>query len=329
MGDGANFLLQTWRRVQLPSFLLVLISLLATTPVPVRAQERVSFSISPLVFELTMNPGDTREDFVTVTNASETDTYSFTMSLEPFVGSETGAATIVDQGDPAYSLKEWVTITPSKLTLKPQQRQRVAYKIQIPKNAEPGGRYGSIVAATEKPELGQTGAVTVQKVGSLVLLSVRGEVTYRAFPSRFETVKAAQELENKTRKTLYEQAPVHFLTEIHNAGTVHIKPKGFVTVSNMFGKKIADLPFPERNILPNSDRIIELDWKDAPIGRYTATLVLNYGDKGEQLTATTSFTVFPWKVGLPIIAASLAIVWFVIARRKRIFEALSIIFGKR
>lgn len=298
-----------------------------------RAQEpvdKVSLAISPLNFEFTINPGETREDVVKVTNPSEDKTQIITMAIEPFKGDETGQVTVLegDEADPAYSLKEWVSITPKNFTLKPQESRIVRFTTTVPKNAEPGGKYGAIVASTTRDQIGQTGAATVQKVGSLVLLTVQGFIQYNASARDFYTVNYKDDIKDRSPQSLYENSPVYFLTRVHNEGTVHIKPKGFITVSNIFGKKVVDIEVPARNVLPGSDRVQAIEWKDAKMGRYTATLVLNYGDKNQQITATTSFTVFPWKTGVPIIVGVLVLLWFLIARRARVARALSIIFGK-
>jgi hypothetical protein len=230
--------------------------------------------------------------------------------------------------DPTYSLRQWVTISPKTFTLKPRETKIVTFKTAVPKNAEPGGKYGAIVASTEKGEIGQTGAVTVQKVGALVLLTVQGPIRYDASARDFYTVDSKGDTRDRSPQALYERAPIYFLLRLHNNGTVHIKPKGFITVSNIFGKKITDIEVPAKNVLPNSDRAQIVEWNDAKMGRYVATLVLNYGDKNQQITATTSFTVFPWKIGLPIVAGVLIVIWFLIARRARVARALAIIFGK-
>jgi hypothetical protein len=324
-------LLSFGRRVSLVLVALGLVFLVSTSRIEAQeAGEKVALSISPLNFEFTINPGETREDVVKVTNPDSEKTQTITMAVEPFRGDETGQVTVLDEeeDDPAYSLKQWVTISPKTFTLKPRETRVVTFKTVVPKNAEPGGKYGAIVASTERGEIGQTGAVTVQKVGSLVLLTVQGFIQYNASARDFYTVNNTEDIRDRSPQSLYEKSPVYFLTRLHNNGTVHIKPKGFITISNIFGKKVADIEVPAKNVLPGSDRAQVVEWNDAKMGRYTATMVLNYGDKNQQITATTSFTVFPWKTGVPIIVGVLVLLWFLIARRARVARALSIIFGK-
>lgn len=290
---------------------------------------KTSLAISPVTFVLTANPGDVITNKVKVTNSQGNKSVAVEMEVKPFTGTETGQAVILDEENPAYSLGKWVTVSPQSFTLEPKETQVVEYTITIPADAEAGGRYASILAKSGEGEVSGTGATTVQKVGSLVLLRVNGTVSYGATVKDFKTVRSGQDLEQATSQLNFERAPVTFYSKIANTGKSHILPSGFVVVSNMFGKKVTDIPFPERFVLPGNDRVVEAMWDDAKIGYYTATLLLNYGDKNEQLTATTTFLVFPWKTGVPIILGVVIVVWFIIARRKRLAQALGVIFSRQ
>lgn len=289
---------------------------------------RASIAISPLTFVLNANPGDRIENTIKVTNAQGTGAINVEMEVKPFTGTETGEAVIQDEEDPAYSLGKWITVSPKNLILEPKQTGLVTYTINVPSNAEAGGRYASILAKSGSQNVTGTGAATVQKVGSLILLNINGTISYDAIVKEFKTVKSDGNIEKPVNQFNFEKAPVTFFARIANTGRSHIKPKGFVVISNLFGKKIGGIPFPERFILPGNDRVLETKWEDAKIGYYTATLLLNYGDKNEQLTATTTFMVFPWKTGLPIIIGVLIVLWFTITRRKRVAKALGVIFAK-
>lgn len=309
----------------------VAISALAVSPFAVAQSnepQSSSLAISPLTFVLSANPGDRIENTVKVTNAQGSGAISIAMEVKPFTGTETGEAVIQDEENPAYELGKWTVVSPQQFVLQPKETKIVTYTISVPSNAEAGGRYASIMAKSGNQNLTGTGAAVVQRVGSLVLLNVNGTISYDATIKEFKTVKSDGDIEQPVAKFNFDKPPVTFFTRVNNSGKSHIKPTGFVVVSNIFGKKIGGIPFPERFVLPGNDRVLETKWEDAKIGYYTATLLLNYGDKNEQLTATTTFLVFPWKTGLPIIAGSLVVLWFAITRRKRIVKALGVIFAK-
>jgi len=108
---------------------------------------------------------------------------------------------------------------------------------------------------------------------------------------------------------------------------VHVRPRGFVTITNWRGKKAVDIEFPQMNVIPGAIRKITARWdKKVLIGRYTATLIGSYGASNNPLEpAIITFWVFPWKVGAGITAGVLLALFFFIKTRRRWFLALRIL----
>lgn len=295
---------------------ILAIFFITTLPNSSSAQEvgSAKVSISPTLFELTAKPGDVLENTMKIINTSDI-IQSYEMEIKSFVGNELGQAKITASDDPEYALKRWVTITPEKFTLVAKQTQVVKFTINVPQDAEPGGQYGSILASlVDNSTVSGTGAVTKSKVGTLVLVAVAGDIKYSAYVKEFSVAKKR-----------FERPPIEFRTKIHNSSTVHIKPKGFITLTDIFGRKAGSIEFDQKNILPDSDRLITQPY-DQPliVGRYVATLNILYGEKGDQLSAKTVFYVFPtWLIILCIAVVILIILLLLYRRRqKRKFAAL-------
>ncbi|MEK7171128.1 MAG: hypothetical protein AAB774_02385 [Patescibacteria group bacterium] len=296
--------------------LAVLALVFSVLPANGQSQEadQAKVSISPPLFELSAKPGDTIKNSMKVINTSGI-VQKYEMGIQPFIGNELGQAKIVAGDDSIYFLKNWTKITPSKFTLSPLQTQVVEFVITIPVDAEPGGQYGSLLAyLANDDEVSGTGAVTRTKVGSLILVAVAGDVKYSAYVKDF-----------KVDKKRFERSPILFTTSIHNNGTVHIKPKGFITLTDIFGRKAASIDFDQKNIFPKTDRLITQSY-DQPliVGRYVATLNVLYGEKGDQLSAKTVFYVIPiWLIILSIALIILTILLILYRKRqKRKFTAL-------
>jgi hypothetical protein len=84
----------------------------------------------------------------------------------------------------------------------------------------------------------------------------------------------------------------------------------------MWGTQVASAEVNENlaNVLPNSIRKFEAAWQKTEMpagasewqkerenfawGKYTATMVLNYGVGGQEVTREVSFWVFPWRLTL-------------------------------
>ena len=283
--------------------------------------QQIGVTISPLTFELTANPGDVLTNKLRVYNPTD-NVISVKMETEDFQAiGETGKVILGSEEDTTFSLKKWITTSPTEFTLKPKEQKFVDFILSVPENAEPGGKYGSILAGVSGI-MGQeiTGTSITQQVGALVLLTVAGEV------------KESLDIKSFTTSSFMEYGPVVFDIRFQNIGTVHAKPRGFVTITNLFGKKVADVEFPQLNVIPGATRKIETKWGDKWLfGKYTATLVGSYGTSNTPLEPEViTFWAFPWKIGLGIFLAIVIIFAFFYKTRKRWQLATKIIFkGER
>lgn len=276
-------------------------------------------SISPVTFELTANPGDVLVNKIRVFNPSGS-TIAIKMEKEDFTAvGERGEVRVQPAESETFSLARWISINPETFTLGPNGQKFVDFIISVPENAEPGGKYGSVLATTAgiiSPEQEITGVAISQKIGSLVLLTVSGEVV--------ESI----EIEEFTAPSFSEYGPVPFTIRFKNTGTVHVRPRGFVFITDWRGNKVANIEFPQQNVIPDSIRRVNTSWNSKLLfGRYTATLVGSYGATNVPLDPPVIvFTVFPWKVASGIFLALTLITAYFAKTRKRWSLALKILF---
>ena len=279
------------------------------------AQTGVALTISPLRFELTTNPGDVLTNKIRIFNSSKS-TLSVRMETEDFrpIG-ELGEVIVAPEEEKVYSLKRWVTIEPKEFTLEPNEQKFVDFTISIPQEAEPGGKYGSILASVTGSIGEGSGSAIAQKVGSLVLLTVAGNVKEDMLVKEFSAPNFS------------EYGPIKFTMRFENKGSVHIRPKGFITIADWRGKKVEDLEFPQSNVIPGATRKIEAIWqKKVLIGRYTATLIGSYGTTNTPIDPVIiTFWVFPWKVGLAVFGGILLVLIILFLTRKRLRLAMKIL----
>ena len=271
----------------------------------VNAQTGQGVGISPLTFELTANPGDVIVNQLKVYNPNES-TIGIKMEVEDFtVTGEIGHVKIEPAETETYSIARWVTTEPETFSLGPRGQRFVTFTIRIPENAEPGGHYGSILAGTTAV-VGEEflGAAVTGRVGALVLLSVSGEVKEHLVVKEFHDTGYS------------EYGPIDFTMRFENTGTIHVKPKGYITIVNWLGRKVADIEIPHLNVLPDSIRKIETSWNQKWLwgGKYTATLSGSYGISNIPFSPVViTFWAFPWKAGIGIL---LIIIYFVLSRKR-------------
>ena len=282
----------------------------------VNAQSSSSFSISPLSFELTANPGDTLINELNIFNRSDA-SLPVNIEIEDFVTTgESGKVLVQEAENETYSLTKWIKVYPENLILKPNETRSISFEITVPLNGEAGGHYGSVLASMGGSGMeGTTGSAVSTKIASLILLNVSGEVVEDL------------EILDFSVSEFQEYAPVPFEIRFENKGTVHVKPRGFITITDMFGNKVKDLEFPQKNVLPGAKRKIEAEWNEEwIIGKFTATVVGGYGTSNTPLNfKTVEFWVLPWKLILGVSIILLIIFFLLFLSRKRLRLAAKIL----
>ena len=272
-----------------------------------QAQSSTGIKISPVKIEEMVEPGEIFKSQIKITNEAN-EKRTFYVYLRDFKSEgESGMAKLVIPGtEEGYYLASWIDVDREGIELEPRQERAVPFTVNVPGNIGPGGYFGAIILGTEPPRIRQqneekgAGMAIAQQTASLLLLRVKGDVLENAHIREFNTGKD------------FYGTPfsVDFLIRIENAGNVHIKPHGAISIKNMFGKEVRILKINEKggNILPHSiRRFSENIWEGTgAFGKYTATLGVTYGvsaDKGGQgkssLVAIKTFWIIPWRIIIP------------------------------
>lgn len=264
-------------------------------PQQASAQEILrTFTVSPPLIELTIKPGGYMEGKMKIFNESTTP-LTFDASLQDFIVDNDEGRPVILQEDTLsnkYSASSWIAVYPHTFTVQPKERLEINYYINVPQNARPGGRYATVVFKPRSSlSVAGTGTAVQTQIGSLFYISVDGPVTEKAEVTKFDA------------KRFVENGPITVLTSIKNLSDLHIRPKGYIKVTNMLGKQSYVTALSEFNIFPEAQRNYENTFgKKLMFGRYKAELIASYGKNNNlPLTATLYFWVFPWKVTLILI----------------------------
>lgn len=290
-------------------------------------------TISPLIFEVELEPGQSVQKIIKIFN--ETDSNLFLNGyLEIFrPKGERGEAEILPPQQTAYQAINWIKLPLNSLVLKPKEAVRAPLIIEVPKTADVGGYYLAAMwetSAGPKSKNNQVGLAS--RVGTLILLKVGDEAEEKLRLLDFGL---------KSKNNFYSHLPVSFFARLENYGNVHLQPQGSVIIKNIFGRATTVLPLNEeqRNILPQSFRRFEVDWqrgeelsyqngfwpdlkmelKQFALGRFTAQLEIEYGQNHERIySQEIYFWVAPWRLltggGLIII---LFFIFFYIFKQKK------------
>lgn len=298
------------------------IGLFAAMLVP---QSADALTVSPPWFDFRLNPGDAQLDVINVYNEEE-----FPITIYPVLKNFTAASDEggipkfypADENPFGQALAPWITVDETPITLEPQKRASIQFAINIPDGeVQPGGHYGVILLSTAPPDI-DGGIAIGQQIGALILVNVSGEV---------REVGRIEEFGYQDPQPWYNHLPVDFFVRFENSGNTHLRPVGNLFIKNWWGRQVAALEVNEAfsSVLPNSIRRflfgwqvnevsadateLEREWKNFALGKYTATLVLNYGAENKIVTEQRVFYVWPRRLlsilGIAVVIGSF-LLWF-------------------
>ena len=245
-------------------------------------------SISPFLLERQMNTGETLKETIEVTNNSQA-SLPVDISVNDFEPSnESGQPVFLKEGESnaRYSLSKWIKILNSpKLVLLPGEKTQIELEITPPLDATSGGHYGAVMFSFLGPKVEGSAVQVAQKLGAIILIKL-GKADEDGQITAFSAVKKVS-----------KQGPVNFSLKFKNLGNVHIKPRGGITITNLFGSKVGSALVNEAagNVLPDSEREFKSVWEtEKGFGLYKAEARLTYGDSGALATESATFWILPW-----------------------------------
>lgn len=301
---------------------VIIVTLLVTLglkPSFVSAQAAsAGLTVIPPKFELFANPGDVVTETIRIRNESN-DVITFGVLVEDFSSAGEEGKVVLEEGENElpYSLKRWIELSSENIVLQPQEEQLYPFSINIPRDADPGGHYASVLFQIGGGEQIPGVASVQHRVGSLVLLRVSGNVVEEATVETFAA------------PTYSRSAPVTISMRVKNDGTTHIRPNGTIIITNMFGQKVDELPLNSANVFPGAIRRMDTEWNPGNVlGYYTATVVATYGQQGLPVSAATRFIVASPIAVIMVVVGGLAGLIFIISLitgRKRLTTALKVL----
>jgi len=266
----------------------------------------IDLTLSPPVTDLILEPGESYEAEVKLINNLETEYTVYTYVRDFYYTDDETLQFVADEelDDPYFqtiSMQEWVTIDES-FVLEPLEILTVPYKIQVPDEVPPGGRYGAILFGemADDTRVEGTGVGLGGTIGHLVLVQLPGESTGESYISDgLVTGEYKKDLAEFDKHWLFwkggvfNNSPVDFEFEFHNGDITHIVPSGYVLVDNMWGIEVASVGLEERRIFPGTSRTIHAETeKKFWIGPYKAKLVV-FDAEGVPYYDTQWFVGFP------------------------------------
>lgn len=258
------------------------------------------FVVGPGRFVLELAPGESEVVEVVVSNRMGVKK-RFSFETEDMTGSEDASQSVVllGQEEGPYTLRDYIQTPVEYFDLEHNQRVRIPVTVSLPPDAEPGGRYGSLLISIISDDLeeddvsgAKPGSKVISRIGTLFFVTTPGDIEQDGFLQKFSTLND---------QIFFSEGPINFGIVMENKGSVHITPSGNVRIFNMMGAEVGSVELPTWFVMPESLRVREFSWdREFLIGRYTAVATIERGYDDMVDEQSYSFWVIPWMILLPI-----------------------------
>ena len=257
--------------------------------------------ISPVVTNLTVNPGQSQTVEVSVQNVTQSDV-TLQVIVNDFTASsdESGTpALLLDPGQyaPSHSLKRFIGPI-ANITVAAGQAKTVPVVITVPKNAAGGGYYGAVRFAPVSASSSGSNVTLAASVGSLILVRVPGDFKEDL---RLVGFNAASGASGSPSVIFTGSKGLVASIRFQNEGDVQEQPFGKILLEQG-NKQIASFEVndttPRGNVLPASIRKFTVNLtKVGAFGKYTLVGNFGYGTNGQLISGKTTFYVIPiWAI---------------------------------
>ncbi len=279
------------------------------------AESRGDFVLEPGKIEIFMNPGETVTKNIAIISRINRKA-SFSVTTEDFIGSQNPDTPVILLGDEKspYSFKDNIKPDVESFNLDLGQRIEIPVTVTAPIDAQPGGFYSSVIVSS-LPDSGNgtnASAATrvISRVGVLFFVRINGDV---------KEVGSLEDLRvTGPRQGFLQSGPLSFEMLFRNSGNVHLVPYGIITITNIFGQKVAELPVDAYFALPNSLRYRQVTWpKEFLFGYYKAHLEMHRGYSNLVDEKDVTFWVLPWiYIGLGLVILFLIFMLYYLFTKK-------------
>lgn len=267
------------------------------------AQDSLTLSVSPTIFDMRAEPNQKWKSGIKVINVNERDITVYAEVFNFIPKEEGGSVSFVsiDKDDiNKPTLGSWISVSKEPVLVPREQSIEIPFEINVPSNAAPGGHYAAIMIGTKPLDTSgeQPNLQTSQMVTTLIFTRIDGDV-----------IESGEIREFITSKVLFQEPAVDFSLRFENKGNVYLQPQGEIKILNMWGQERGVIPINQKSsygkVPHKTDGTTGIrnfkfswtgEWSPTDIGRYSAIATLAYGQDQRQFsTSKTYFWIIPVK----------------------------------
>jgi hypothetical protein len=234
----------------------------------VDAQE---LEVSPGTLSFATNPGSSQTQQITLKNKGNTE-QSYIFNLNDWLTDDEGNVKYFPPGTTARTCADWITVSPSLVTLQPNESARVNVTMLVP-NDDYSTKWAVLFAQSA---VEQTGPAAVDKEMALgVQLALRIAISIYQSPESNQLYKGT--IEGLTEE-IGEEGSRTYKSQVINLGDKILNCKVYFIISNLeTAEEISSDPI-EFSLLPDASNNVEFTLGEPLVkGRYSVAAILDYG----------------------------------------------------
>ena len=237
----------------------------------INAQE---LEVSPGKLMFTANPGSSQTQQVSVRNKASKE-QSFIFNLADWLTDEKGETKYFKPGTTPRSCTDWITVSPSLITLQPNESAKINVTMLVP-NDNSSTKWAVMFVESAVEQTGPSAVDKGMKMG--MTLSARIAIPIFQSPNSNTFYKAT--LEGLTESV--QDSTRTYNTKVINLGDKILNCRVYFTFSNlMTAEEITSDPI-EFSLLPESNKDIKYTLSQAlDKGKYSVAAILDYGHSDE------------------------------------------------
>jgi len=231
--------------------------------------------IGSLTQEATLQPGEKFEGKITLKNTGET-SWEVAIYKNDYLFYADGTNIYGEPGSVPRSNAGWLSVSPKRLTIPPDEMVLVYYTLQVPDNPDLIGTYWSMVMIEPTSE---TGPQILEDKEKKVKVGIQTKVRYGVQIITNIGDTGARKIQFLNRKLINQDGKKTLQLDVENTGERWLSPSLWVELYGKDGTNIGRLEGEKMRIFPSCSVRHKVDLTDVPKGEYKALVVLDNGDE--------------------------------------------------
>jgi hypothetical protein len=231
--------------------------------------------IGELTREKTLQPGEKFEGSINLKN-TEKSSCQVNVYQTDYLFYADGNNIYGEPGSAVRSNAGWLSVSPNRLTIPPNQMASVYYTLQVPESPDLIGTYWSMVMIEPVP---QTGPESIEDETGKVKMGIQTKIRYGIQMVTNIGNTGARKIKFSDKKLINQDGQKFLQMDIENIGERWLSPTVWVELYNNEGTKLDRFESGKKRIYPGCSVRHKVDLTDVPKGKYKALVVADNGDE--------------------------------------------------